>query len=369
MKEYIRLIFTFFFSTLTIISSVIINESNLFFSSLIRDDNHQTVSDQWLLHMLSAENHYFYPETDDQGTSIIQQALQLTTNINLKDVRSLIYEEIPGLFTITSEIIVAGEGTDFTNIPIESSPPIEELLKEREVEEKSLENVPDQKQKTPVEQPEKNTVFIYHSHNRESFLPHLKNTNDPSDAQHKEINITLVGQRLGEELIEKGIGAVVDTTDIPSILFERDWKYWQSYDVSREIVEEALATNENFAYLFDIHRDSVGRNATTTTIDGKQYAKIYFVIGKSHENYKENEKFAIELNRMIEEKYPSLTRGIVRKDKTTGNGVYNQDLSERSIIIEIGGIENTLDELYNTVELFAEIFAEFYYHDAIQVNG
>ncbi|WAA13459.1 stage II sporulation protein P [Fervidibacillus halotolerans] len=273
------------------------------------------------------------------------------------------------MFTITSEIIVAGEGTDFTNIPIESSPPIEELLKDREIKENSLEKIPKETPKAPYIQPEKNTVFIYHSHNRESFIPHLKDSFDASSAQHKEINITLVGKRLGDQLIKKGIGAVVDTTDVASILYERNWKYRQSYDVSREVVEEALATNEHFLYLFDIHRDSVGRKATTTTIDGKTYAKIYFVIGKSHENYKENEKFAIELNRMIEEKYPTLTRGIARKDKTTGNGVYNQDLSERSVIIEIGGPENTLDELYNTVDLFAEIFAEYYFKDAVEVNG
>ena len=58
------------------------------------------------------------------------------------------------------------------------------------------------------------------------------------------------------------------------------------------------------------------------------------------------------------------------KPKTSGsNGVYNQDLAPNSILIEIGGIENNLEELFNTVDLLAELFAEYYWQDAQEVNG
>ena len=272
---------------------------------------------------------------------------------------------------MTSDIVIASEGTDFTNLPIESSPPIEELLKEREVVEGSLEELEKDEPTAPSKQPDKNTVFLYHSHSRESFTPHLKDSDSASTAQHKDVNITLVGERIGNRLMEKGIGTVVDKTDIATILAERNWKYPKSYQASRGIVEEAVAQNNDFVYLLDIHRDSAKRGTTTTTIDGKNYAKLYFVVGTGHANYKENLSFTTELNNLIEEKYPSLTRGVFEKDKSQGNGVYNQDISPNSVIIEIGGVENTLDELYNTADLLAEIFADYYWEntDALEVSG
>jgi len=60
----------------------------------------------------------------------------------------------------------------------------------------------------------------------------------------------------------------------------------------------------------------------------------------------------------------------VRKPKTAGtNGVYNQDLASHALVIEIGGIENTLDEMYNTADVLADIFAEYYWQDAVETSG
>ncbi|MCU9614696.1 stage II sporulation protein P [Caldibacillus lycopersici] len=373
MKMIAKMIL-FIFSVISIVSTLLTNESSLILSRLIPIDGQGAVQSETLLKMMSSENHYFSQNVETEDTSILSNMLEIATNINIKDVRSLIFDEVPGLFAMTSDIIVAGEGTDFTNLPIESSPPLEELLKDREVVEGSLDNLDDgdkEEQPPSIEKPKKNTVFIYHSHSRESFIPHIKDTSGASTAQHKDINITLVGKRLGEKLMEKGIGTVVDTTDIPTVLSEHGWEYWQSYDASREVVQEALAQNDDFVYLFDIHRDSAQWKTTTTTMNGKNYAKLYFVLGESNPNYKKNEEFAKELNAMIKEKYPKLTRGIFRKDNSGGNnGVYNQDLSPDSILIEIGGPENTLEEMYNTVDLLADIIAEHYWEDdVIEVNG
>ena len=42
------------------------------------------------------------------------------------------------------------------------------------------------------------------------------------------------------------------------------------------------------------------------------------------------------------------------------NGVYNQDLSPNALTVEIGGVENQLEEFYRTVQVFAEVFASYY---------
>lgn len=50
------------------------------------------------------------------------------------------------------------------------------------------------------------------------------------------------------------------------------------------------------------------------------------------------------------------------------NGVYNQDLSGNSMLLEIGGVDNTFEEMYMTVDAFTEVFSEFYW-DAKAVDN
>lgn len=48
----------------------------------------------------------------------------------------------------------------------------------------------------------------------------------------------------------------------------------------------------------------------------------------------------------------------IRKEGVGVNGVYNQDFSNRTILIEIGGYENTPSEVLNSTLAFAECFLE-----------
>ncbi len=204
-------------------------------------------------------------------------------------------------------------------------------------------------------------VFIYSSHNRESFLPYFKKGTAPEMSYHSKFNVTLVGDRLGNVLKQNGIGNRVSDVDIISILGERDLDFGSSYQLSREIVLNEMKFNPDLEMNFDIHRDSLPGNLSTTTINGNTYAKISFVIGSSHENYEENLKFTNSINDMIEKSYPGLSRGVIIKSSDQGNGVYNQDLSPNSVIIEIGGVENRIDELYRTADLLGNVISEYYW--------
>src|SRR5690606_32969160 len=117
----------------------------------------------------------------------------------------------------------------------------------------------------------RDVVFIYNTHNRESFLPHLPGVNDPNKALHHEVNITLVSERLAKSLEAKGIGAQVDKTDFAKKLSERNWEYWRSYEVSRESVVAAFNNNKDLQYVFDLHRDGLGKKHTTAEINGESY--------------------------------------------------------------------------------------------------
>ncbi|WP_178075666.1 stage II sporulation protein P, partial [Pseudomonas sp. 2995-3] len=88
-------------------------------------------------------------------------------------------------------------------------------------------------------------------------------------AFHDSVNITLVGERLGLELSKYGIGTEVDKSDINAKLNERGWQYGQSYNMSREILTQAIEDHGEFEYYFDIHRDSQPRERTTVEINGE----------------------------------------------------------------------------------------------------
>lgn len=204
-------------------------------------------------------------------------------------------------------------------------------------------------------------AFIYFSHNRESFLPYFKDGTTPNKAYHSKLNVSLIGERLGKSLKRNGIWNMVNDVDVIKMLNKRNLNFGSSYQMSREIVLNEMRINRDLEMTFDIHRDALPRNLSTVNINGNSFAKISFVIGSAHDNYKENIKFTKGINEVIEKNYPGLSRGVIIKDKKQGNGVYNQDLLANSVIIEVGGIENNLEELYRTADVLGIAISQYYW--------
>lgn len=187
------------------------------------------------------------------------------------------------------------------------------------------------------------SVFIYHSHNHEEF-----------DGGK---DITLVGKELSKLLNENNIKTIHDDTDIAELLKKKNLSIADSYTISRKKLKETLDKHKNINMVFDIHRDSLKRADTTATIGGKDYAKIVFVISNSSDYYEENQKFATLLHEKLEVLYPGLSRGVIIKSEKSQN-TYNQDLKDHSVLLEIGGIDNTLEESYRTTAAFSEVIKE-----------
>ncbi|WP_235991665.1 stage II sporulation protein P [Metabacillus schmidteae] len=330
-------------------------------------------------HFLRAENHYFYPKEKDELftlSSISNMAIQLATNIKPSDARTFFGNELPGLRLYDTEIIIAGEGTDLTTLPHESSPPTEVLLKERKVAEDKLKQIENNSPKNDIQvsPANKNTVYIYQTHSWESFLPLLEDAKIPDEAisNDERANVIGLGQRMSQNLINNGIGAVHDTTNMTKTLNEKGIRSTKAYAVSGNLVEAAVSNKENdLTYFIDIHRDSARKNLTTKKINGKNYARLYFVVGKEHDQYLENLDTAKELHKRLEASYPGISRGVFLKTKSEGNGVYNQDVSNKAMLVEIGGVDNDLNELYRSVDAFTEVFSEYYWEssEAKEVNG
>lgn len=324
------------------------------------------------LHLLGMENRSFKQALpiDKTNPKLSTILFQIATNIKPNDLGSLLSQELPGLSSFGNRIIVAGEGTNYTNLSFESSPPLADVLKEREaiLNEPEVEITEKEDGSVYPSTGEKKVVFVYNTHNRESFLPHLPGVNDPNSAHHREVNITKVSDRFAKYLEARGIGTYVDKTDHMSVLDKRGWSYGQSYRASRDVAVEAVATNKDLEYIFDLHRDSLPRKMVTVDINGKSYAKLLFVVGAEHANYEKNLALATELNALIKEKHPGLSRGVITKEGPGSNGIYNQDISENALLIEFGGYDNTLEELYRTADIVAEVFSEYYW-DAEKVDA
>ncbi|KAA0544646.1 stage II sporulation protein P [Bacillus sp. BGMRC 2118] len=199
-------------------------------------------------------------------------------------------------------------------------------------------------------------VYLYQTHNKESFNPEIGSTRI-EDAMHHSNNITLIGERLTNELKERNISTIHDKTDISKILKERNLSYEKSYAISRETLKASLEKNKGLKMIFDIHRDTLDRKVTTINLNDKDYARLSFVISKSNPHYEENYNFALLLHDKIEEKYPGLSRGVVVNSGPPYN-TYNQELFANSVILDVGGVENSLEEGYRTMDAFSEILKD-----------
>lgn len=210
----------------------------------------------------------------------------------------------------------------------------------------------------PEKQTEEPLVYIYNTHQLEKYS--TKNIEEYDVVP----NVMMASYILREKLYENGIPAIVEQADVNEFLQTNNWNYASSYKVTRFLMEDAKEKNPTLNYFIDLHRDSVKKSISTTTINGKSYAKILFIVGLENDNYKENLQVTEKINNMLEEKYPGITRGIYKKQGPGVNGVYNQDFHKNTILIEMGGVENTIDEVLNSTLAVSEVITQFIKEDA-----
>lgn len=327
------------------------------------------INGKMLYQLMAWENHHFLSIEENLTASpkLTNLIFKLSSNINLNDPRSLLGRELPGFFQFDGKIVVAGEGSNYTNMPMESAPPIEIMLAEREASLQNLEGIDEgnssgQKPSPSLTTGDKKVVHLYFTHNRESYLPYLQGVTDPDLAYHSQLNVTKIGDKLKESLEARGIGTSVDKTDIMGTV-----KMPVTYRKSGELVQTAMAQNREIQYLIDIHRDARRKDKTTPIINGQAYAQLVFVVGGNNPNHEKNEKLATDLHNLLQEKYKGISWGVLNKAGAGSNGVYNQNLSDNALLIEFGGVDNTFEELNRSAEALADVFSEYFWQ-AEKVN-
>ena len=196
-------------------------------------------------------------------------------------------------------------------------------------------------------------VYLYNTHQLEEY----KATSNSS--YNVTPNVMMTSYILREKLENFGITALVEENNVSEILKINNWNYASSYKVTKLLMEDAKTKNPSLEYFIDLHRDSVSKKVSTTTINDKGYARILFIVGLENPNYQKNLEFTTALNKLFNDGYPGLSRGIYKKEGAGVNGVYNQDFHENTILIEVGGVENTIDEVYNTINAIADVLNKY----------
>lgn len=203
-------------------------------------------------------------------------------------------------------------------------------------------------------------VLIMHTHATESYQtwPDLVfDENYTARSKNTALNMVAVGAEMARVLNAAGINTLHDATlyDAPG--------YTDSYKRSRAGVQEYLARYPSIKVVLDVHRDAIEDSDGTRVkpvceIDGESTAQVMIIAGCGNggsiplPNWKLNLRFAAEWEAAMEAAYPGLTRPVL-----CGYRYYNQDLTTGSLLIEIGGHANTLDEALRAGRYAAEALA------------
>jgi len=191
-------------------------------------------------------------------------------------------------------------------------------------------------------------ALVYFTHYDEAFQPITKEYDGKLAVSHSEKNITSFGDQLKVHLQANNI-----QTDILDVNVPRT----NSYNAIRPYVKQKMAEKQ-YDIILDIHRDALKKDRTTVQFEGVNYAKIALVIGQENSNYRWNEAFAERISKRMNEIVPNITRGLIPKKGHGVDGNYNQDLSKNLLLVEIGGIDNTEDEVNRTISIISKAVAD-----------
>lgn len=160
-------------------------------------------------------------------------------------------------------------------------------------------------------------IGLYHTHNDECY-----NSDDGTDSVYGKGGIHDVGKTLKNNLESLGI-TVYYNEDLH--LPHDSGAYTRSQSTASNLLRNGLDA------IFDVHRDATPRSEYITTVNGEKMSKVRMVIGSANVRSAINKEFALNIKAYADEVYPGLI-----KDIYIGRGNYNQQLSERALLFEMG---------------------------------
>lgn len=200
-------------------------------------------------------------------------------------------------------------------------------------------------------------ILIYHTHSQEEFI----------DSVEGDLSTTIVGvgAYLAEVLTEEyGVEVLhhEGVYDLVNGVLDRS----NAYELAYEGVSAILEENPSIEFVIDLHRDGVlDHTQLVTMIDGEPTAQIMFFNGLSstlstgdidylyNPYIDDNLALTFQMQVAAEEFYPGFSRRIYLKSYR-----YNLHLMPKTMLIEAGAQTNSLEEMFNAMDVLAEILSK-----------
>ena len=182
----------------------------------------------------------------------------------------------------------------------------------------------------------KKVVGVYHTHNDECYF-----TPDGVDSVYGKGGIHDVGKAFVENLNKLNINALYrEDLHLP----HNSGAYTRSQVTAKALLDDGAQA------IFDLHRDSTKRSEYLTKVNGEEMSSVRMVVGASSANFEENQKFAYSIKSYADSVYPGLV-----KDIYIGKGNYNQQLTTKAMLFEMGCENIEKDYAIKTTSYLAKV--------------
>lgn len=194
---------------------------------------------------------------------------------------------------------------------------------------------------------ENRVIAIYMTHNDESYVP-----TDGVSSIYGNGGIKDVALKFKYELEKYLINVYLDDTlHIPHDN--------NAYSRSSKTAKNLMSKYEPDA-LFDIHRDGASRSFYVANVGGQERARIRLVVGKANPNMELNEDFALYVFAVGKKLYPWLFTDIFY-----ASGHYNQALSSKAILFEMGSHLVEKELVKDSMKELAEVVTTALYNTTV----
>lgn len=178
-------------------------------------------------------------------------------------------------------------------------------------------------------------IYIYNTHQHEKYLT----------------NTVMDGANYLKQLLEaKGYFVVYETSNFNQYNIDHAMDLTETYPTSRIFLEHNMNEYGPFDLIIDYHRDALLREQSVYIENNKSYAKLMLVIGGA--SGRSNQ--VLYNSQVLHQEIDKILPGIMRSDFFREKNVYNQDCTERMLLIEVGGHQNYYNEVINSLEILAQ---------------
>lgn len=197
--------------------------------------------------------------------------------------------------------------------------------------------------------PDSPQILIYHTHSQERFAD--------SPADDESASIVGVGEYLATVLRERYGYNVIHHTES----YDKESRDY-AYSNSLPAIEKLLAENPSVEVVIDLHRDAMPEDKRLVmNLQGRPTAQFMFFNGLSrtakgeieyleNPNLADNLAFSFQMQAVCNEYYPGLARRVYLKAYR-----YNMHLCPKTLLIELGAQNNTLEEAKNACDPLAHV--------------